>query len=68
MPTAPILILRSEQDVRDLLSDLREALRRSRRSGGAYPVIRCDDDGQEVLHIRIQVPAADLVPPARKEP
>lgn len=59
------LRLTSAQDVRDLLDDLRSALRRSQRTGGAYSVYRRADDGAYLLAVEIHV-AAESSPRRRK--
>ena len=49
------LRLTSRQDVEDLLADLRSALRRSLRTGGAYSVYRLAHDGSYLLSIEVSL-------------
>jgi len=46
------LVLRTEQDCKDLLTDLRQAMKRSLRTGGAYQVVRRDGDAV-VLNVTV---------------
>jgi len=55
----PCLILRTDADVQDLLREIREAAKKSRHTGGCYPVYRLDAADQTVLDIQIWLdPAA----------
>jgi len=49
------LKLNSRQDVRDLMGDLKSALKQAERTGGTYGVFR-KVNGQTVLAIEIAVP------------
>ena len=51
---ADTLVLRTEQDCKDLLTDLRQAMKRSLRTGGAYQVVRRDGDAV-VLNVTVWV-------------
>ena len=47
-------VIRVEQDAKDLIADLKLALKRRLRSGGCYGVIRKSGD-VETLHVEIRV-------------
>lgn len=61
-----VLRLTTTQDVEDFLADVRQALRRSRRTGGCYTVVRLDDQRRPLLQIDVHVPVGELRPPARR--
>lgn len=63
---AGILTLRRREDVDDLLAELRDALRRSERTGGEYLVYRKDDQGQLALAVRVHLPPRLLRPRGRR--
>jgi len=50
------LVVKDRQEVLDLISDLRNALKRSERSGGAYGVYRKNEEGMVVFAVEIHVP------------
>lgn len=57
---APVFRIKSEQDFKDFLKDLREAARHSRRNGGAYPVYRKGTNGATLVRIEVQFPIGSL--------
>jgi len=49
----PVLRIESERDFKDLVADLQAAARRSRRTGGEYPVYRAGAEGAILIRITI---------------
>jgi len=49
------LRLTSDQDVKDLLADIRSAWKRASRNGGIYGIYRKNTAGEYLLRIEIQV-------------
>jgi len=52
---APILKITTEQDAKDLIGDLKDAVKRSLRNGGCYSVVRKDEAGEEVLSVEVHL-------------
>ena len=61
-PTPGVLYLTSIGDVQDLIADLRLALRRSRRTGGSYTVVRLDDQRRPLLQVDVHIPFGERSP------
>ena len=51
-----ILMLKTRQDVDDLVADLRQAARRSERTGGTYGVYRKNGSDAFLLAVEITLP------------
>jgi len=61
-PFVGVLRLTRAQDVEDLVTDIRAAARRSRRTGGCYSVCRLNDQRQCLLSLEIHLSTTEPVP------
>ena len=53
---APTFQVKTHPDADDLLQELRDARKRSERTGGAYSVYRLGEDGKLVVSVMFHLP------------
>jgi hypothetical protein len=61
MATIVTIPLDCVQDVKDLFSDMRQALKKARQTGGKYYVWRYDKDQTHKIIFEIQLPTKECV-------
>ena len=64
--TPPAWCLRTTADAEALISEIRRAVRRSKRTGGGYGVYRRADDGRPAVAIEVCIRTDDIAPPGRR--